>query len=99
MTEQEKLDIRAELEAEREALLKADSTKKEDVELAVKAQGYAKGAIKSFQEVLQKAGVKITKAQAIIIQEEILADKLAWLKSQKAPEPLDEIVEGWDLAS
>ncbi len=99
MTETEKQEIRKELEMEREALLNADTAKKEDVELAVKAQTYAKGAIKSFQEVLQKAGVKITKAQAIVIQEEILADKIAWLKSQKAPEPLDEIVDGWDLAS
>ena len=98
MTETEKQEIRKELEAERNALLNADTAKKEDVELAVKAQGYAKGAIKSLQEVLTKAGVKITKEQAVIIQEEILKDKIEWLKSQKQPEPLDEVMEGWDLA-
>ncbi|RKX81134.1 MAG: hypothetical protein DRP58_12225 [Spirochaetes bacterium] len=89
-------EIKATLEAERQALLDEDTSKKTDIELLVKAEKYAKGEIKSLQETLKKAGVVVTTEQAICIQTTILENKLEWLRSQKTPTAISEKMEGWN---
>ena len=88
--------IKAELAKEREALLANDSSKKEDIEILIKAEKYAKAELKGLQEVLRKAKVTVTPEQAITIQEEVLKQKLEWLRSQKQPIVITEVMEGWN---
>ena len=88
--------IKEELAKEREALLANDSSKKEDIEILIKAEKYAKAELKGLQEVLRKAKVTVTPEQAITIQEEVLKQKLEWLRSQKQPIVITEVMEGWN---
>ncbi len=91
-------DIKAQVEAEREALLASDSTKKEDAETVIQAEKYAQGAIKGMQELFKKAKIKINAEQAMTLQTEIFKDKLEYLKKKASPTTTTELSEGWDLS-
>ena len=92
-------EIKAQVAAERAALLAEDTNRKEDIELSAKAEKYAKGEIKGLQSKFSQAGIKVTAEQAVQLQQLIFAEKLEWLRKEKAPESTNELMEGWTLAS
>jgi len=89
-------EIKKIAEEARSQALSEDTEKKVDVELRTKAMSYSKAEIKAIQGYLKAANVKVTKEQAIIIQEAIYADKMEYLASQSTTAKLNEQLDGWN---
>lgn len=91
-------EIRAQLAADREAMLAEQETVKASADVLTKAEKYANGEIKSLMELFKKVGIKVNKVQGRAIQTHVLEQKISWLQSQATPTSVaDDLMDGWDL--